>query len=70
MNQDQDINILVLVKGSERYTFIYNDDNRGELVRTLGRFAANDELSFSWHDAAVLCQRSKLLSQQVDDIDP
>jgi hypothetical protein len=53
----QDINVLALVKGEERYIFLYDDEHRSEALRTLGRFASNAELSFSWYDAAVLSQR-------------
>ena len=53
----QDINVLALVKGEERYIFLYDDDHRSVALRTLGRFASNPELSFSWYDAAVLSQR-------------
>ena len=53
----QDINVLALVKGEERYVFLYDDDNRAEALRMLGRYAANPELSFSWYDAAVLSQK-------------
>ncbi len=53
----QDINVLALVKGSERYVFLYDDASRAETLRTLGRFASNPELSFTWYDAAVLSQK-------------
>jgi hypothetical protein len=53
----QDINVLALVKGQERYIFLYDDEHKSEALRTLGRFASNPELSFSWYDAAVLSQR-------------
>jgi len=53
----RDINVLALVKGKERYIFLYDDANRAETLRMLGRFASNPELSFSWYDAAVLSQR-------------
>ena len=53
----QDINVLALVKGSERYVFLYDDEHRAETLRTLGRYASNPELSFSWYDAAVLSQK-------------
>lgn len=46
-----------MVKGEERYLFLYNDENRSETLRTLGRYASNSELSFSWYDAAVLSQK-------------
>ena len=53
----QDINVLALVKGEERYIFLFDDDNRAETLRVLGRFASNPDLSFTWYDAAVLSQK-------------
>ncbi len=53
----KDINVLALVKGKERYIFLFDDENRAEALRTLGRYASNQELSFSWYDAAVLSQK-------------
>ena len=53
----KDINVLALVKGKERYIFLFDDDNRSEALRTLGRYASNKELSFTWYDAAVLSQK-------------
>jgi hypothetical protein len=53
----QDINVLALVKGAERYVFLYDDSSRAETLRVLGRFASNPELSFTWYDAAVLSQK-------------
>ena len=52
-----DINVLALVKGAERYVFLYDDASRAETLRTLGRFASNPDLSFTWYDAAVLSQK-------------
>jgi hypothetical protein len=52
-----DINVLALVKGEERYIFLYDESNRGQTLRTLGRYASNPDLSFSWYDAAVLSQK-------------
>ena len=51
------VNVLALVKGEERYVFLYHDALRAEVLRTLGRFAANPEISFTWYDAAVLSQK-------------
>jgi hypothetical protein len=61
----QDINVLALVKGEERYIFLYDDERRSEALRTLGRFASNPELSFSWYDAAVLSQRIRQTAAEV-----
>jgi hypothetical protein len=52
-----DINVLALVKGAERYVFLYDDASRSDALRVLGRFASNPDLSFTWYDAAVLSQK-------------
>ena len=49
-------NRLALVKGTERYVFIYDDAHRWDLLRLLGRYASNPDLSFTWCDAAVMSQ--------------
>ena len=54
---NQEVNVLALVKGKERYVFLYNEMNRAEVLRALGRYASDPELSFSWYDAAVLGQK-------------
>ncbi|MBL8890745.1 MAG: hypothetical protein JNL67_12270 [Planctomycetaceae bacterium] len=53
----RDVNVLALVKGEERFIFLYTDSNKSETLRTLGRFASDPEINFSWYDAAVLSQR-------------
>ncbi len=53
----QDVNVLALVKGEERFIFLYTDQNKTETLRTLGRFASDPAINFSWYDAAVLSQR-------------
>ena len=49
--EQKSIYIVVLVKGQERYVFVYEGT---EIMNTFGRFAADDELSFTWYDAAIL----------------
>ena len=56
----RDVNVIALVKGGERYVFLYDDDSRAEALKTLGRYAANPDLSFSWYDASVLGQKVRL----------
>jgi hypothetical protein len=62
----EEINVLALVKGSERYIFLYDDENRRETLRTLGRYASRSDLSFSWYDAAVLSQKVRQRSGAAD----
>jgi hypothetical protein len=60
------VNVLALVKDSERYVFLYDDESPETLLQTLGRFASDEELSFTWYDAAVLSQRVRRLRQQAE----
>ena len=53
----EDIHVVAIVKGEERYVFLFDDKTRAETLRTLGRYASSSELSFSWYDAAVLSQK-------------
>ncbi len=59
-----DINVVALVKGAERYVFLYDDASRAETLRVLGRFASNPELNFTWYDAAVLSQKVRQQNQK------
>lgn len=52
-----DLNVLAVVKGKERYVFLYADAKRGDALRVMARYAANPDLSFSWRDAATLSRR-------------
>lgn len=42
-------------KGRELYVFWYDDPR--ELLKAIGRTAADPELSFNWYDAAIISQR-------------
>ena len=60
----REFNVLALIKGEERYVFLYDDSSRAETLRTLGRYASNPDLSFTWYDAAVLSQKIRQESQR------
>jgi hypothetical protein len=60
----KDIKVIALIKGVEQYVFLYDENNRAETLRTLGRYASNPELSFTWYDAAVLSQKIRQESLQ------
>ena len=75
--------MLALVKGEEKYVFLFDSKNRAETLRQLGRYASNPELSFTWYDAAVLSQKIRAtesttnprvdtdaILENVDSIDP
>ena len=54
---DTEVNVLALVKGEERFIFLFSDENKDETLRQLARFAADPELDFSWYDAAMLSRK-------------
>ncbi len=54
----QDINVVALVKGEERYIFLFNDAQRGRKLRTLGRWRSNSETSFRGTRRYVLMPKS------------
>lgn len=58
-----DVNVLALVKGGERYVFLYDDDQTADVLRALGRHASDPELSFTWHDAALLSKKVRAEAQ-------
>lgn len=51
---DDDVYFLLLEKGVEKYVFLYNRRNSRRLLRLIGRYASDDDLSLSWKDAAEL----------------
>jgi hypothetical protein len=65
---DKEVNVLALVKGDQRYLFLFDDENRTETLRTLGKFAADPELDFTWYDAAVLSRKIREAAQHQAEI--
>ena len=53
------LNVVALVNKSERYVFVYDDDSYEKTLQTMGKYAADPELNFSWYDAAVLSQKAR-----------
>ena len=41
----------------ESYVLLFTEDHKAEALRTLGRWASDPSLSFTWHTAAVLSAR-------------
>jgi hypothetical protein len=49
-----ELNVLALVKGKERYIFVYDDASHAQLFDAFRDQAADPRLSLSWFDASVL----------------
>ncbi len=60
----RDINVIALIKGEEKYIFLYDDAHRRELLQLFSKYASHPELSFTWYDAAVLSQKVRQEAQR------
>jgi hypothetical protein len=60
----RELNVLALIKGEERYVFIYDDQSRQLLTDTFRNQAADARLSFNWFDAALLTDRVREQARQ------
>jgi hypothetical protein len=60
----QEFNVLALVKGGERYVYVYDDESRPALLETFREQAADPALSLNGFDAAVLAQKAREQAQQ------
>lgn len=65
---ENEVNVLAMVKGEERYVFLYDDKNRTETLRMLGRYAADPQLSFTWYDAAVMSKKIRQIAAQEEEL--
>jgi hypothetical protein len=53
-----ELNVLVLLKGSERYIYVYDDCSQAALLEAIREQAADPRLSLSWFDASVLARKA------------
>jgi hypothetical protein len=54
----QEFNVLALIKGEERYVYVYDDASRPGVLDAFRTHAADPELNLTWFDAAVLTQKA------------
>jgi hypothetical protein len=59
MTVRRELNVLALIKGEERYVYVYDEDSRPLLIDALRDQAADPDLSLSWFDATVLSDRAR-----------
>lgn len=55
--EPDDVNVLALVKGDEKYVWLFRDEMQGEALRSMGRYASNPDLSLTWYDAAQMSRK-------------
>lgn len=59
-----ELSVLALIRGKERFIYVYDDASREDLVGAIRAQAADPTVSLSWYDAAVLVERAR---QQTED---
>jgi hypothetical protein len=62
----REYNVLALIKGKQRYIFVYDDDSRDALIESLRDHAADPRLNFSWFDASVLSDKARQQAAAAD----
>lgn len=68
---DGSVNVVALVKDGERFVFLFDAESAPQLLQTLGHYAADPEMNFTWYDAAVLSQKvRRLQAEQTQPKDP
>jgi hypothetical protein len=58
-----EFNVLALIKGDERYVYLYDDASRGRLLDAFRDQAADPEMSLTWFDALVLTKKAREQAQ-------
>ena len=48
-----ELSVLALIRGKERFVYVYDDESREDLVDAIRAQAASPAVSLSWYDAAV-----------------
>ena len=55
----QEFNVIALIKGAERYVYVYDDASQRPLLDCFEAQAADPALSLNWFDAAVLVRKAR-----------
>lgn len=54
-----ELSVLALIRGKERFVYVYDDQSREELIGAVRAQAADPAVSLTWYDAAVLADRAR-----------
>jgi hypothetical protein len=55
----REVNVLALLKGGERYVYVYDDASQNALLDAFRDHAAHPRLSLTWFDVVVLTEKAK-----------
>ena len=65
----REFNVLALIKGNERYVYIYDEESRQPLLDAFQEHALHPELSFNWFDAAVMTGKAHEQAQAPEGLE-
>jgi hypothetical protein len=65
-----EFNVLALIKGQERFVFVYDDASRADLIDTIRDLAADPALSLTWFDALVLTKKAREQARNAEASSP
>ena len=65
-----EFNVLALIKGNERFVFVYDDASRQDLINTFRDHAADPNSSITWFDATVLTEKAREQGRQAKPEQP
>jgi hypothetical protein len=55
----REFNVLALIKGSERFVYVYDDRSLAALLDAIRDQASDPACRLNWFDASILTQRAK-----------
>jgi hypothetical protein len=62
-----EVNVLALLKGNERYVYVYDDTSQEALLDAFRDQAAHPRLSLTWFDVVVLTEKAKAQLRATSD---
>lgn len=58
------LNVIARVKDDgHQFVFLFDNDGIKEAIKSIGEFAADQDLSFDWIDAAVCCRQMRQIER-------
>jgi hypothetical protein len=62
-----DLNVLALYKGGERFIFVFDDESRDDVRDAIRDAAADPAIAINWSDAAVLIERAAQTAESMEE---
>jgi hypothetical protein len=69
-SQPQTWNVVALIKGHERFVFVYDETSRDMLIDEIRYQAADPDSPINWHDAGLLTQKIRQASETLHQNHP